>query len=64
MTERIECLGGPADGERIRDRGMFWMVVARIDEDGEPVPGSAGTYVRDGMVYRWEPADLTAERDR
>ena len=56
-ADRIECVGGPDDGERVRDRGMFWMVVARIDEDGEPVPGSAGTYVLQDGAYRWEPAD-------
>ena len=55
MERLIECIGGPADGERVRDRGMFWVLPAQLNEDGEVVPGSAGTYVRDGAVYRWEP---------
>lgn len=56
MTERLECVGGPHDGERVRDRGLFWRVIARLDgETGQPVAGSAGSYVlRDG-AYQWEP---------
>lgn len=52
---RLECLGGPHDGERVRDRGMFWRVIATLSPDGEPVPGSAGTYVQRDGAYRWEP---------
>lgn len=30
-SDRIECLGGPHDGELVPDRGVFWRVVATVD---------------------------------
>jgi hypothetical protein len=37
-------VGGPLDGDRVGDRGWFWRPL---------VPGWAGTYERNGAVYRW-----------
>ena len=54
--KRIECMGGPHDGERVRDQGAFWRVVAVVDpETAESRPGSSGTYVERSGVYQWEP---------
>ena len=52
---RLECLGGPQDGERVPDRGLFWLVLGRVDATGRVIPGSAGLYVERGCAYRWEP---------
>ena len=52
---RLECLGGPQDGERVPDRGVFWLVLGRMGADGQVIPGSAGTYVQRAGTYRWEP---------
>jgi hypothetical protein len=56
-SDRIECRGGPCDGEQVTDRGLFWRAIARYDpERPEAVgPGMAGTYVLRGREYRWEP---------
>ena len=55
MTGRLECLGGPHDGERVPDRGVFWRVLGRVDAAGRPMPGSSGLYVQRDGAYRWEP---------
>lgn len=52
---RLECLGGPQDGERVLDRGVFWRVLGRVDATGRVIPGSAGLYVERDGAYRWEP---------
>lgn len=54
---RLECLGGPHDGERVLDRGVFWRVLLNVDSAAtHPIrPGSSGTYVQRGGVYQWEP---------
>jgi hypothetical protein len=56
VSERLECLGGPSDGQRIPDRGMFWRIMGTVDPaTGKVRPGSSGTYVQRGGVYQWEP---------
>ena len=57
MSEHIECRGGPADGQRVRDRGLFWRVVGTVDPEhpATVIPGSAGTYTLRQGEYRWEP---------
>ena len=55
MPDRIECFGGPQDGERITDRGLFFRCVGRVDpHTGTLQPGTSGTYVRHRDGYHWE----------
>lgn len=54
---RLECRGGPQDGERIPSRGIFFFVLGRADPAGKVIPGSAGLYVERDGAYRWEPDD-------
>lgn len=61
----IECVGGPCDGERVPEHGLFWRVIADVVTPESDVPGLApepevrpgpsGTYVLDRGKYRWEP---------
>jgi hypothetical protein len=64
---RIECVGGPHDGQEMSDRGMFWRAIATISPgkelepwqgESEPPqvrPGASGTYVLRQGKYMWEP---------
>ena len=53
---KVECRGGPYDGERVPDVGMFWRVMASVNlATGQSQPGSSGTYVQRSRVYQWEP---------
>lgn len=57
MSGKIECRGGgPSDGEKVPDQGVFWRIMATIDKrTGRPIPGPSGTYVQRQGVYQWEP---------
>jgi hypothetical protein len=53
------CFGGPLDGERIRDRGLFFTTVAQLAEVRDGVVGrpgwSSGVYERRADGYHWCP---------
>jgi hypothetical protein len=44
MSDRIECLGGPHDGETVPDRGVFWRVVAVVDPFTGQITPAASPY--------------------
>ena len=43
----LECVGGPLDGERVRDHGLVWRVVTK---------SCSGVYVKQEDRYVWRPA--------